>query len=229
MLGVKAGDHAYGCQQGQAAEDAGRVTASARHDRAAGLVPRLRLVNDLPRHGARTDVRVTVIASWEMRQGQVQPCSGVTDLRGSTRTVYKRLRGGRARWQREQETVTPLQNQGDHGEHNDGHGEKNRAVVCAMLRRLAFVGDQTPQRCGALWRAVWAKCGRKRRWRERLRALCYDARLAARRERRAVRYVGCKKSHPLRLTDSSSTLCLCLRGQEHRSAMAMRHGRCVPQ
>jgi hypothetical protein len=46
ILGVKAGDHAFLFQQVQAAEHAGRVPYDERHDRAAGVVHRFRLVND---------------------------------------------------------------------------------------------------------------------------------------------------------------------------------------
>src|SRR6266849_3067858 len=75
ILGVKEGDHAYLCKQGQAAEEAGSVTYDERHDRAAGVVHRFRFVNDVPLNGSRTDVRVNVIEYWEMGQDQVHHCS----------------------------------------------------------------------------------------------------------------------------------------------------------
>jgi hypothetical protein len=93
MLGVKEGDHAYVFQQVQAAEEAGRVTCYERHDRAAGLVHRLRFVNDMPLKGSRTDVRVNCIEYWEVSQHQVQHVSWVTDLRVRKRNVYTRMRG----------------------------------------------------------------------------------------------------------------------------------------
>src|SRR2546422_3409871 len=177
ILGVKAGDHAYLFTQGQAAEEAGRVTYYERHDRAAGLVHRVRFVNDIPLNGARTDVRVNFIEYWEMSQDQVQHFSWVTDLRVSKRNVYKLMRGGRARWKIENETFNTLKNQGYNFEHNYGHGEKNLSVVFAMLMMLAFLVDQTQQLCCALFRAVWAKFGSKRLLWERMRALFYDYRL----------------------------------------------------
>jgi hypothetical protein len=41
----------------QAAEHAGRVTYDERDDRAAGLVHRFRLVNDVPLNASNADVR----------------------------------------------------------------------------------------------------------------------------------------------------------------------------
>jgi len=203
ILGVKEGDHAYLFKQGQAAEEAGRVTYYERHDRAAGLVHRFRFVNDIPLNGARTDVRVNFIEYWEMSQDQVQPFSWVTDLRVSKRNVYKLMRGGRARWKIENETFNTLKNQGYNFEHNYGHGEKHLSVVFAMLMMLAFLVDQTQQLCCALFRAVWAKFGSKRLLWERMRALFYDYRLDSMRELLEALYVGFEKSHPMILTDSS--------------------------
>src|SRR6266446_2940102 len=62
ILGVTEGDHAHLFTQVQAAEHAGRVTYYARHDRAAGVVHRFRLVNDVPLKASNADVRVNFIA-----------------------------------------------------------------------------------------------------------------------------------------------------------------------
>lgn len=88
------------------------------------------------------------------------------------RHVYKRMRGGRARWKIDHETFNTLTHQGDNFEHNDGHGEKNLSVVLARLLMRAFVVDQTPQRCWAWFQAVWAKLGSQRQLWERRRSLC---------------------------------------------------------
>ena len=58
ILGVKDGDPPSWCKQVQVAEQAGRVTDEARHDRAAEVVPRCRFVNDVPLNASRADVRV---------------------------------------------------------------------------------------------------------------------------------------------------------------------------
>jgi hypothetical protein len=157
ILGVKEGDHASLFSRVQAAAHAGRVTDYARHDRAAGLVHRFRFVNDVPLNASNADVRVHVIESWERRGDKVQHCSWVTDVRVNTRNVSCLMRGGRARWKMENETCNTLKNQGDHFEHNDGHGTHNLSVVCAMVMLLAFLVDQAQQLCCALLQAVWAK------------------------------------------------------------------------
>src|SRR5215510_10878380 len=203
ILGVKEGDHAYLFKQAQAAEEAGRVTYYERHDRAAGLVHRLRFVNDLPLNGSRTDVRVNFIEYWEMSQAQVQHFSWVTDLRVSKRTVYKLMRGGRARWKIENETFNTLKNQGDNFEHNYGHGEQHLSVVFALLMMLAFLVDQVQQLCCPLFQAVWAQLGSKRRLWEKLRALFYAYALESMRHLFEALFYGLKKSAPIFASDSS--------------------------
>jgi hypothetical protein len=203
ILGVKEGDQAYLFTQVQAAEEAGRVTSYERHDRAAEVVQAFRFVNAMPLNGSRGDVRVNFIEYWERGPEQGQHFSWGTDLRVSKRNVYKLMRGGRARWKIEHETCNTLKNQGYHFEHNYGHGEQHLSGVFAMLRMLAFVVDQTQQRCGALLRAVWAKFGSKRLLWERMRALFYDYRLHSMRELLEALYVGFAKAHPMILTDSS--------------------------
>src|SRR3989440_3243766 len=203
ILGVKEGDHAYLSKQGQAAEEAGRVTYYERHDRAAGLVHRFRFVNNLPLNGSRTDVRVNFIEYWEMSQDQVQHFSWVTDLRVSKRNVYKLMRGGRARWKIENETFNTLKNQGYNFEHNYGHGEKNLSVVFAMLMMLAFLVDQTQQLCCALFQAVWAKLGSKRLLWERMRSLFYTYELESMRQLLEALFYGWKRPKPIFAIDSS--------------------------
>jgi len=203
ILGVKAGDHAYLFQQVQAAEHAGRVTYYERHDRAAGVVHRFRFVNDMPLNAARTDVRVHFIEYWEVGDDKVQHFSWVTDLRVSKRNVYHLMRGGRARWKIENETFNTLKNQGYNFEHNYGHGEDNLSVVFAMLMMLAFLVDQTQQLGCALFQAVWAKLGSKRRLWERMRALFYDYAFASMRQLFEALLYGFKKSSPLVAVDSS--------------------------
>jgi hypothetical protein len=73
ILGVKEGAHAFLFQQLQAAEHAGRVTYDARHDRAAGVIHRLRLVHDVPRKASNVAVRGNVIEYGEGRR-----CHGPT-------------------------------------------------------------------------------------------------------------------------------------------------------
>ena len=204
ILGVKEGDHTYLFKQVQAAEHAGRVTDDERHDRAAGVVHRFRLVNDVPLNASRADVRVNVIEYWEMGKDKVQSFSWVTDLRVSKCNVYKLMRGGRARWKIENETFNTLKNQGDNFEHNYGHGKQNLSVVFATMMMLAFLVDQTQQLCCALFRAVWATLGSKRLLWERMRALFYGYHLESMRELLEALFYGYEKHRPILITDTSS-------------------------
>jgi hypothetical protein len=203
ILGVKEGDQASLCQPVQMAEHAGRVTSDARHDRAAGVIHRFRVVTDVPLTTARTDVRVHFMESWEIGPDQVQHFRWVTDVRVSQRHVAQRMRGGRARWNIEHETLHTLKNQGDTFEHHYGHGAQNLSGVLPRLLLLAFLVDQTQQRCGALFRAVWTKLGRKRLVWERLRALCYAYRLESRHALWEALWYGFEKPRPILIPDTS--------------------------
>src|SRR5467141_3499822 len=203
ILGVKEGDHAFLFQRVQEAEHAGRVTYYERHDRAAGVIHRFRFVNDVPLNASNVDVRVNFIEYWEIGDGKVQHFSWVTDLRVSRRTVFHLMRGGRARWKIENETFNTLKNQGDHFAHNYGHGEKNLSVVFAMLMMLAFLVDQTQQRCCGLFQAVWAKLGSKRLLWERMRALFYDYALESMQQLLEALFYGLKKPTPIVVMNSS--------------------------
>jgi hypothetical protein len=148
-------------------------------------------------------VRVNFIEYWEMGDDKVQHFSWVTDLRVNQRNVFHLMRGGRARWKIEHETCNTLNNQGDHFEHHDGHGQQHLSVVFAMLMMLACLVDQTQQRCCALFQAVWATRGSKRlRW-ERIRALCYADALESMRELLEALLYGLKQSKPRVACDSS--------------------------
>jgi hypothetical protein len=203
ILGVKEGDHTFLFQQVQAAEHAGRVTSYERHDRAARVVHRFRFVNDVPLNASHVDVRVNCIEYWELGEDKVQHFSWVTDLRVSTRNVFRLMRGGRARWKIENETFNTLKNQGYNFEHNYGHGTQNLAVVFATVMMLAFLVDQTQQLCCALFQAVWAKLGSKRLLWERMRALFYDYAFASMRQLFEALWYGFTKSSPLVVMDSS--------------------------
>jgi len=203
ILGVKEGDHAFLFTQVQEAEQAGRVTYYERHDHTAGVVHRFRFVNDVPLNESNTDVRVNFIEYWERGDDKVQHFSWVTDLRVSKRNVYRLMRGGRARWKIENETFNTLKNQGYHFEHNYGHGEQHLSVVFAVLMMLAFLVDQTQQRCCALFQAVWTKLGSKRMLWERMRALFYDYAFASMRQLFEALLYGFKKFSPIVVMDSS--------------------------
>jgi hypothetical protein len=203
ILGIKAGDQAFLFQQVQAAEHAGRLPYYERHDRAAGVVHRLRFLNQVPLNASNADLRVNFIEYWEIGAAKVQHFSWVTDLQVNKRNVFRLMQGGRARWKIENETFNTLKNQGYNFEHNYGHGTKNLSVVFATVMMLAFLVDQAQQLCCALFRAVWTKLGSKRLLWERMRALFYAYRLDSMRELFTALFYGVEKAHPILSMDTS--------------------------
>jgi len=203
ILGVKEGDHADVFEHGAAAEQAGRVTYYDRDAPTTGLRHRLRFVSDMPIKESHVALRVNCLECWAWDGDQGQHFSWVTDLRVTQGTVYQLRRGGRARWRIAHETFNTLQNQGDHFEHNYGHGYQHLSVVCAVLMMLAFVVDQVQQLCCPLFQAVWAKLGSTRRLGERRRALFYDDVLESRRHLCEALLYGWKKTAPVLAWDSS--------------------------
>ena len=203
ILGVKEGDHAYLFEQVAAAEHAGRVTYYDRDDPKTDVLHRVRFASDMPLNESHADLRVNFLECWEWSQDKVQHCSWVTDLRVNKGTVYQLMRGGRARWRIENEPFNTLKNQGDHFEHNFGHGYQHLSVVFAVLMMLAFLVDQVQQLCCPLFQAAWAKWGSKRLLWEKMSALFYDYALDSMQHLFEALVYGFKKSVPLLDFDSS--------------------------
>ena len=113
------------------------------------------------------------------------------------------MRGGRACWKIENETFNILKNQGYHLEHNYGHGEQDLSVVLMLLMMLAFLVDQTQQRCCPLFRAAWKKRrSNNRSLREELRNLFQSFVFASMRELYEAIISGISRQKPV-LLDSS--------------------------
>ena len=72
-----------------------------------------------------------------------------------------------------------------------------------MVMLLAFLVEQTQQRCCALLQAVWAQLGSKRLLWERMRALFYTYHLDSMRALFAALVYGFEKSRPILSIDSS--------------------------
>lgn len=205
-LGGKEGAHASLFEHVRAAEEAGRVPYDARHDHSAGREQQWRCVPDMPRNASRSDVRVHFLEYGEGSEKQVQHCRGVTDFRVTKSHVSQLLRGGRARWKIAPETGTPLKNQGDNVDHTYGHGEQTLSVVLAPLMLLAFLVEQTRQRCCGVFRAVGHQRGRTRlRW-ERLRALFFADALASMWPLLAALVYGLQPAAPVMAVHASSSL-----------------------
>ncbi|CRI64914.1 transposase (fragment) [Thiocapsa sp. KS1] len=75
--------------------------------------------------------------------------------------------GRSKRWKIENETFNTLKNQGDHFEHNFGHGKQYLSTVLKHLMMLAFLIDQIQQRCCRLFEAALTAAKSKTRlWRK---------------------------------------------------------------
>jgi hypothetical protein len=182
IIGVKPGDHAFLFEHLRANDEAGRTPTLTLHDAATGVLHHFRWHNGVPLNESHPDCLVNVLEYWEIhptkivkkveRVGKVQYFSWITDFVLVRDNVYPIMRGGRARWKIENETFNTLKNQGYNLEHNYGHGEQNLSVALMLLMMLAFLVDQTQQRCCPLFQAAWKKRGHNKRslW-EKLRTL----------------------------------------------------------
>jgi hypothetical protein len=167
IIGVKPGDHAFLFQHLRDADEAGRTQTDTQVDPATGVLHHFRFHSGVPLNESHPDCLVNVLEYWEIqptkivkkveRAGKIQYFSWITDFVLTPNIVYAIMRGGRARWKIENETFNTLKNQGYHLEHNYGHGEQNLSVVLMLLMMLAFLVDQTQQRCCPLFQAAWEK------------------------------------------------------------------------
>ena len=169
ILGVKEGDHAHLFEQVASARQAERTTE---YEITEGqTVHRFSFINGVALNQSSPDLLVNFIEYWEIRPGKTQHFSWVTDFTVTTANVMRLMQGGRARWKVENETFNTLKNQGDHFEHNFGHGQQNLSVVFAVLMMLAFLVDQIQHLGDALFQAALKKAKRLCRLWEKLRAL----------------------------------------------------------
>lgn len=107
----------------------------------SGVIHKFEWVNDATLNDS-CDIQINFLKYWEIKPNEkVRHFSWVTDLPLNNDTIYKIMRGGRARWKIENETFNTLKNQGYHFEHNFGHGYKHLSTTFAYLMMLAFLID----------------------------------------------------------------------------------------
>ena len=94
----------------------------------------------------------------------------VTDLPVNLNNIEEFVKGGRARWKIENETINTLKNQGYNFEHNFGHGKKHLHTVFAHLMLLAFFIDQCLQQVNKRFQEALNKVGGKSALWEAIRA-----------------------------------------------------------
>ena len=133
----------------------------------------LSFYNGVPINDSTHDLQVNFIdCIVRNKKGKVtRHFSWVTDILVTLDNIYQLSRGGRARWNIENETFNTLKNQGYQFEHNFGHGYKHLSHVFGLLMFLAFLIDQSQQRCCGLFRSALEQMIRKRYFWERLRSV----------------------------------------------------------
>lgn len=203
ILGGKEGAPAFLFEHVRRAEQAGQVRWDEQEAPSAEIVPRFRFVNQVPLKASHPALRGNFLEYWDRRGEQIQHFCWGTDRRVTTRTASPLMRGGRARWKIEKETVNTRKNPGSPFEPNYGQGHQNLSVVFALLMMRAFLVDQVQQLCCPLFRAVWAKLGSKRRLWEELRVRFAADTLASLRELLEALVYGVHKPRPRFVLDSS--------------------------
>jgi len=203
ILVAKPGDHAFLFQRMEEAYLAGTAQVVTFWEQTTGKLHHFRWLNQVALNESNLDVLVNFLEYWEISpDGKIQTFSWVTHLKLSHKIVFAVMRGGRARWKVENETHNTLKNQGYHYEHNYGHGQKHLAVIFVLLMFLAFLVDQVQQLSCALFRAVWAKMGSKRRLWDEMRHLFHAFAFSSMRELFEAMLKGFVKQKPT-LADSS--------------------------
>ncbi len=100
-------------------------------------------VNEIALNGTKDADQVNFFYYRLVDKGQITyRNSWVTDILIDENNVAQLVKGGRARWNIENEGFNTLKNQGYHIEHNFGHGEKNLSMNFFLLNLLAFYVHQ---------------------------------------------------------------------------------------
>jgi hypothetical protein len=169
ILGAKPGDHPFLFDYVKNSE----LTKLYDYTDEEGRIFQFRFLNNIPLNASNLDCKVNFLECWETipattddANDKVQRFSWVTDFNLTEDTVYKIMRGGRARWKVENETFNTLKNQGYNLEHNFGHGKNNLATNIVLLILLTFMIDQIQSLACLKYKMVIKKCsGKKRFWR----------------------------------------------------------------
>jgi hypothetical protein len=170
LLGAKPGDHEFLYERLLEAFDDEHITHISWRE--GNRCCAIAFVNGLPLNESNQDLLVNVLQYCEYDESshQEKRFTWVTDLQITRSNSGHLVRGGRARWKIENETLNTLKNQGYNFEHNYGHGEKNLSVVFAMLMMLAFLVNRTEQLCCPLFQAIVQKYRTKRAMWDNLRS-----------------------------------------------------------
>lgn len=167
ILGAKQSDHALLFDWVETNEQ----TRETRFTDETGVRHHFRYLNGAPLNDAQFELEVNFLQYWEHTQdGKVTHFAWVTDIPIEETNLMRLMRGGRARWKIENETFNTLKNQGDHFDHNFGHGDQHLSTVLMHLMMLAFLIDQIQQRCCRLFQTALSAAKSKTRLWQKLRS-----------------------------------------------------------
>lgn len=178
IVGVKPGDHAALFAQVEQRAGQQPLEEYTLTD-AQGVRHRFRWVNGMPLNQQHPELEVNFLEYWEEHSGKTLHFTWITDFPVSTDTVFDLMKGGRARWKIENETLNTLKNQGYHFEHNFGHGYQHLATNCSLLMMLAFLVDQIQAHCCAFFQQAWQASHSKIRLWARMQAFFTDFYIAS--------------------------------------------------
>lgn len=122
------------------------------------------IYNDLSLNKSNQDIIVNVLDyhEYNLKTGKIRHFCWITDLKVTTKSAYKVMRAGRAKWKIENENFNTLKNQGYNLEHNYGLGKQDLPFVFANLMMLAFLVDQIQQISSPLFKVAYFIAGAKR-------------------------------------------------------------------
>lgn len=168
LLVAKPGDHEFLFEQLAESDD----TLYHEEKTEDGYYHQFRFVNGLSLNKSNPDVKVNLI---EYRQtdskGKETNFSWVTNICLSITNIMTLMRGGRARWKIENETLNTLKNLEYNFEHNYGHGKKYLSTNLCLLMMLAFLIDQVQAIACKLFQAIRKRLGAFRVLCETIRVL----------------------------------------------------------
>ena len=147
ILGCKKGDHKALFEFMETSEKLRSVHHSTIHE--GQTQHKFRFMNQAPLSKTHSDCLVNFMEYEEIKaNGKVQRFSWITDIELDKDNLMKIMKGGRARWRIDQETLKTLKGleynfflEGP-PKHNSGHGHQNLSNNLAMLMMLVFLMDQ---------------------------------------------------------------------------------------
>ena len=155
ILGAKAGDHKALFKR--VATDPNTHSLTQTTPTKNGTVTHhYRWLHEVPLNDRHPDLKVNVLHDTETKPDErPRNWSWVTDLSLHEENLHDVRRAARARWRIEHQTFKTLKIDGDHFEHNFGHGNHHLASVMVSLCLLAFLIDQVVEHsCGMFRQAL---------------------------------------------------------------------------